>query len=64
MLRKALAGQLLPNGVAANVRELAQAFGKSEGLQYGAIQPNADARIAFLDSLEGRAGRKGSLSYD
>lgn len=64
MLRKALAGQLLPNGVAAYIRELSQALGKTEGLQYGAIEPNADARIAFFDSLEGRAGRKGSLSYD
>jgi hypothetical protein len=57
------AGQPLSDRVVADVRELTQALCQAEGLQYGAVKADADARIPFLYALQGGAGSKGSLCH-
>jgi hypothetical protein len=57
------AGQLLTDAVAADVCKLTKALGQAEGMKHCAIDANADRRVAFLNSLQGGARRKGSLGH-
>ena len=64
VLRQLCACERLPNRVIADVGDLAQAVEQAKRLKYARINSDADISVPGLDLLEGRAGRKGALSYD
>lgn len=64
MLWQFSAGQRLSDAIVADVGDLAQTVQQTERLKNAGIDANADVGVAGLDSLQGRAGRKGALGYD
>src|ERR1700758_1120027 len=56
-------GQRLSDAVVADVGDLAQTVEQTERLKDARIDANAHVGVPSLDSLQGRAGRKGALRH-
>jgi hypothetical protein len=55
------AGERLPDAIAADIGNPAQAVQQAERLKHGGVDADADSGIAGFDLLQGRAGREGAF---
>ena len=64
MLWQCGAGERLPDAIAADIGNLAQAVEQAERLKDGGVDADADIGVAGFDLLQGRSGREGALGHD
>ena len=64
MLWQRGAGERLPDAIAADIGNPAQAVEQAERLKHGGVDADADIGVAGFDLLQGRAGREGALGDD
>ena len=64
VLRQRGAGERLPDAIAADIGNPAQAVEQAERLKHGGVDADADIGVAGFDLLQGRAGREGALGHD